>query len=173
MKSRRVWTNRGTKTSRKFSTVTPKLMPVPPSSMMEPALRKSTSIGAIQAATRQRWVDSIRMKLRAKVDPAEDCLLKRAINTARHAGSPAGHPPPGNPPAHARLPNPPALRPITIRTNRRNGFDVVAMADARKGEGHRPRGGRLLGSDTRLPAFPPPCPPGPLRYQGLMATGHA
>ena len=33
------------------------------------------------------------------------------------------------------------------------------------------RGGRLLGSGTRLPP-PPPCPPGPLSYQGSIATGH-
>ena len=32
-----------------------------------------------------------------------------------------------------------------------------------------PRGGRLLGSGTHPP---PPCPPGPLSYQGSMATGH-
>ena len=33
------------------------------------------------------------------------------------------------------------------------------------------RGGRLLGSGTRLPP-PPPCPPGPLSCQGSTATGH-
>ena len=35
----------------------------------------------------------------------------------------------------------------------------------------RSQGGRLLGSGTRPPP-PPPCPPGPLSYQGSMATGH-
>ena len=32
-------------------------------------------------------------------------------------------------------------------------------------------GGRLLSSGTQPPP-PPPCPPGPLSYQGSMATGH-
>ena len=33
-------------------------------------------------------------------------------------------------------------------------------------------GGRLLGSGTPAPPPPPSCPPGPLSYQGSIATGH-
>ena len=49
---------------------------------------------------------------------------------------------------------------------------VPVVITTRDGQVLRPHGGAVSSVWVRDPPPPPPCPPGPLSYQGSMATGH-
>ena len=79
--------------------------------------------------------------------PERTCTHVRSFDAR---GAPNTHPTP----PHALAPHPP------LRGRARSGSSTSIG----------PTGGRLLSSGTRPP--PPPCPPGPLSYQGSIAAGH-